>query len=1054
MRTRLCIQESTVTHYLVAIKMSFDFHMKNSSDAWRKYLYSRQVADVNESIVHAQKALEIKPIDPVQYYNICADLGSRLIVKWVKFSLHRAEVNVQKAQEMLQNVFQNGPPELINIRIAHLHNIVVSVGMLLQNDDQYMENILSLRLFVQATQEILKKFQGSRLLTEVLFFESCRAYYKITFEQETISMAFEMAYSDSLDNWVAKAEMPICQSSLGALLRARYEHTGAAEDLNRAKDLTRRALESCPNNQTISFDMACILKYCYKTTGDVGHLQEGIRRLEEIINNSNEEHLLSDSKGALSSFFYLQFERSGMMNDLDRGIELAESLGSPKDANTEATRLNNLSMLWARKYEHTSNMQFLDTAIQLSETALDKAPSHPLLHQHLNSLAIWLSWRYEASGNIEKSDLDRAIENAEMAIQKCTSPRIDLASYRSNLCNFLGQRYLYSRCVSDVDRAIREGELSKKISMQSSIDYLRAVRNLGENLARRNSAEDINNAIKMWNEAIGTTYFPPIYRANLAAEATRILKIHKKYNPALDIAKLGLGLLTKASPRFMKGSDQQRILRRYSGLASDTAALTIECGGSEADAVSLLEQGRSILADHQYESRQDLSELKAVHPDQATHFENLLDRLNDLPKMPDLHYSMAEELQGINGELDAVIESIRNQQGFERFLLSPDINHIYDVIKGGADAIVIVNASFRYDSFVIRDGSISVVPLPHVSDAVVRNWTNRWNGHFARERYGVLEDLWTNVALPIVTHLGLEPVTHTDDSMWPRIYWIPTGPLTNLPLHAAGYYRDKRHHGIPDCAVSSYNISLKAMVRLHQNRERSDTRMSVEHGLESSKFRQTALLVPMPVTPGLNELPAATVEVDKIRAALESKYEPFLPCPVSRQIVLQKLAQAHIFHFAGHCSLDYADVLQSSLMLTDGNLTISDLLTLRKSQSPLWLAYLSACSTGVNAVRDLADEGLHLMGACQIVGWQNVTGTLWRVADEFSMRIALEFYTILGNDYSRNVALALHQAVRQNRGLQHPGPDNLGARDGKWISSKSSGLTDPWQWAAYIHMGI
>ncbi|EHK25711.1 uncharacterized protein TRIVIDRAFT_21489, partial [Trichoderma virens Gv29-8] len=577
-------------------------------------------------------------------------------------------------------------------------------------------------------------------------------------------------------------------------------------------------------------------------------LRESIRRLREIINSRiDDNELINDAKSVLSLLLCFQFERNGMIVDLNDGIQLAKSLSPPKDRVTEAGRLNTLSMLWARKYEHTSNIAFLNTAIEFY--------------------------------------LEKAIANVEMAIKNCTSPGLDLASYRSNLCSLLGQRYEYTRRLSDINQAITEGELSVKSSKRNAIDHLRAVRNLGENLARRNNAGDIDKAIEMWNEALGTTYFPPIYRANLAVEVLQILKKHKKYIPALKIARLGLGFLTKASPRFMKGSDQQRILRRYSGLASDAAALTIECHEPVADAVALLEQGRGILADHQYESRQDLSDLKAVYPYQALQFESLLNRLNDVPRIPDSRYSLAEELQNVDRELDAVIASIRKKPGFERFLLPPNIKQIYDIIKPSTDAIVIVNASFRYDAFILRYGEISILRLPDASDAVVRNWT-----------------------------------------------------------------------GI-------------------------------------TKPNNIALLVPMPITPGLRELPAATVEVDKIKVALEPVYNTISLSPALRQDVIQSLSQAHVFHFAGHSKLDYADISQSSLLLTDGGLTISDLLTLRGKKSPLWLAYLSACSTGVNAFVDLADEGLHLMGACQIVGWQNVTGTLWRVSDHFSMQIALDFYT-------------------------------------------------------------
>lgn len=72
----------------------------------------------------------------------------------------------------------------------------------------------------------------------------------------------------------------------------------------------------------------------------------------------------------------------------------------------------------------------------------------------------------------------------------------------------------------------------------------------------------------------------------------------------------------------------------------------------------------------------------------------------------------------------------------------------------------------------------------------------------------VLEWLWDHITGPILSHLGY---CASHPAAWPRVWWCPTGPLTLLPLHAAG------HHGTGDAVydrvVSSYTTTLRAHAR-------------------------------------------------------------------------------------------------------------------------------------------------------------------------------------------------------------------------------------------------
>src|SRR5699024_2157591 len=74
----------------------------------------------------------------------------------------------------------------------------------------------------------------------------------------------------------------------------------------------------------------------------------------------------------------------------------------------------------------------------------------------------------------------------------------------------------------------------------------------------------------------------------------------------------------------------------------------------------------------------------------------------------------------------------------------------------------------------------------------------------------LLEWLWDVVARPVLDALGFDgPIV---DGNWPRVWWVPTGVLSQLPLHAAGYHTRGGHETVIDRVMSSYASSVKALV--------------------------------------------------------------------------------------------------------------------------------------------------------------------------------------------------------------------------------------------------
>jgi CHAT domain-containing protein len=82
---------------------------------------------------------------------------------------------------------------------------------------------------------------------------------------------------------------------------------------------------------------------------------------------------------------------------------------------------------------------------------------------------------------------------------------------------------------------------------------------------------------------------------------------------------------------------------------------------------------------------------------------------------------------------------------------------------------------------------------------------------------------------------------------------------------------------------------------------------------------------------------------------------------------------AHILHLACH-GLQADSALDSAFLLSDGRLTIQDLMTLRLTSAIF--AFLSACQTARGS-EALPDQAVHLAASMLFCGFRSVIGTMW-----------------------------------------------------------------------------
>ena len=115
----------------------------------------------------------------------------------------------------------------------------------------------------------------------------------------------------------------------------------------------------------------------------------------------------------------------------------------------------------------------------------------------------------------------------------------------------------------------------------------------------------------------------------------------------------------------------------------------------------------------------------------------------------------------------------------------------------------------------------------------------------------LLEWLWDTIAMPFLDLLGFsKPPTDT----WPRVWWIPTGPLAQLPIHAAGYHTNGSSDTVLDRVISSYSSSVRALVISRQNRL----------VVPRPRAREKMVLIGMAQTQGYKPLHFASHEVEAL----------------------------------------------------------------------------------------------------------------------------------------------------------------------------------------------
>lgn len=902
---------------------------------------------------------------------------------------------------------------------------------------------------------------------------------------------FEMAVDAGAS--LSSHEQDIFLSNLGGSLVKKFKFNGMVKDLDRSVEVLEEALKKPSSNRTtrrnILNNLATAFGEIYEHHGTERDLDRAIE-LQRTALDANPGGPHPDGadwggKGNLGIWLFKRAMRTGSMEDSIRSVHsIREAIKAlPEDHTSRPSLLMGLATSLEALSERRSSLNDLDEAVDLAREAVSSiTPGHHLYMNFINDLAGILGSRAKShlrSPGAQDSPEARsgdpfaeAIAIMRSSISATKAWHINRPKWLLSLGSLLGDRFEHSssKSLDDINDAIKFSRQAVENTPRESYGRPASLQRLASWLIARyrqiGMVEDENDALDCLREGLKPQNGVPFARVSMAGNAAEILAARSNWKEADQFLEEAISLFPSMTPRSLQHIDNQDMLAKFEGLASTAAAVALNAGKSAFDALKLLELGRGVIASLLLDVRGDISDLKEQHPFLATEF---LALRNELDSVPDIRNSMKtsrdlsiwelrdRKRRQTEKKFGDLIKKIQSLSGFRHFCGTPD--EVELKAAAGAGPIAVINVSpHRCDAFLIEKDSIRVLELPDLAwDEVLqrrRTLQRSLKGHHI-DMAALLEWLWTSITRPCLDALNFtSPISSGNTAEWPRIWWIPTGPLIQFPIHAAG--RDWQAGGetVLDRVMSSYALSLRTLI--HGRRYRLPTGPA-----RSSNNR--ALLLAMSTTPGLERdgrLRWAQKEVDMLAALCpELNLQAITPEP-RKDVILDDLQSCKVFHFAGHGQSYPAEPDQSCLLLQDWQtspLTVAEFRDSRPRDQVArpFLGYLSACSTGASDEKGLADEGIHLISSLQLAGFRHVIGTLWEVSDQHCVKVAEVFYKTLRDRGMTDEAVCqgLHRATRELRNRSLNG--EVGHRKAFCIDDGATrGALMDYHWVPYVHFGV
>ncbi|QRV73556.1 CHAT domain protein [Ceratobasidium sp. AG-Ba] len=788
-------------------------------------------------------------------------------------------------------------------------------------------------------------------------------------------------------------------NNLGIFYQALFIQSGKVEDIDKAimygREAERLLDKGHPSRPVWLNNLGNSYLYLYMRVRNLEDLEKSVQCLERANQLAQESHPERPRQlECLGDSYLTRFTRLRRRDDLDNGIKCHEQavLLTPNTNLYKPRRLSALGSAYMNRFEYFDEIEDLHRSIECqNEAAILTPDSHPEKHVRLSLLGTGYFQLFKRTH--QSADLEKSFDLQNQALDIAQRTDLYVADIMFNLA--ITHMWVYSGA-------------GEQLHASKAFEYFKQVAHMPNSDPRTKLS-----ASKHW--------------ANLSPFPM------KAYERAMTLL-----------PQVVWLGDS--IDLRHEHLAHDIQELVTESVSTaiwsqEYDrALEWLEQGRSVVWNQTMQLRSPFDELHTVDPALAQKLAQVSFELDSvsLPNQDDkfsnLTTGSSHNRRRLAEDWEKLLDQARLIPGFDDFLMPPKAVDIASYVKYGVAVVVNVHPS-RCDALVVKNnlpsGNCMHIPLPNFSHEKARIARTRLNNLLRKENLRgfvkdksesepyslrtILEMLWYDLVKPILSYLGYDRTTPALDDL-PHITWCTTGPLSFLPLHAAGDYAEPTSI-LYNLAVSSYTPTLSLLRRS-----------------ASEKVFSGILAIGQTSTSGLNPLPGAAIELAQIESHIKGlKFTRIEDEYASKAAVLDAMDSHSWVHFACHGSQNAREPMTSAFYLHDATL---DLATI--SKKPLknaQLAFLSACQTAAGD-ETLPEEAIHLAAGLMMAGYQTAIATMWSISDQSAPVVASNFYKYMlaeGEPDVKKAAKALHIAVQGLREVV--------------------GVENFEQWVPYIHMG-
>ncbi|KAJ3507320.1 hypothetical protein NLJ89_g6370 [Agrocybe chaxingu] len=868
-------------------------------------------------------------------------------------------------------------------------------------------------------------------------------------------------------------------NNLGVALWGCFQCSGDINEISEAILAHQKAssLISASEQPNVLNNLGVSFRLRFEEYGDLLDICEAISALQKSISLTQEHHAKMPTRlNNLATAFLARFEHTGDLADISEAISTQRrAVGLiPKDHATMPIILNTLGCSFSSRFEQTKDLEDISEAISAHEKALEcTSKDHTNLPLWLSNLAISFKLRFEMTAN--HSDICKAISTQRQAIDLTPEHHPYLPTWFNSLGICLTLRFESARDTNTIAEAISAHKKAVKLTPKGHGLMPSWLKSLADSYLRcfehTKDRSDLEAAISNYRQSATNRSGPPSIRLDSAKQwAACALKASPSESEAMAAYETAIHLASQVAGL------EQTIEMRHSNLIvnisdlATTAAATALSFGRHGTALEWLEHGRCLVWSQINNLRTPLDNLRrdAKHKALADDFLAASRALeNSGSRTESRIYHTEDKLQErmalqdevhkhlkFAREWEKLLVDIRRIEGYQGFLQPPSVSSLLSLVPKSGPVVVIDVHSARCDALALVSGADAPIhiPLDNFSYAKAGNLRVRLHQiHRTRSRgeedgdragrralskdanlHDVLLELWLHVAKPILDRLEILP--HTSSP--PRIWWCTTGPLSFLPIHAAGIYGlEKEAECLSDFAISSYTPTINGLI------ERAIERPNTE-GPKHNSF----LLVAQPNAPNLPAIPGAAAEVNAIQTEL-STHGVHALCVKDEAATIGKvrdeMANHDSIHLACHGFQDTAKPLQTGFAMRDGWLELSDIIRIQNTHADL--AFLSACQTSTGD-EELSEEAVHLAGGMLAAGYRGVVATMWAINDGHAIEIAKDFYNNLlsyAREYGKQeepmnarAPYALHHASQRMR-------DRLGDSENALQA-----------WVPYVHFGM